>query len=374
MPSAPYVTPPLTEHLYRKADVLRLPLGGTFELLPLCNMACKMCYVRLTKEQMQEAGTMRSADEWLDMARQCCNAGMLYLLITGGEPFLYPELEYLYTQLRKMGLVISINTNATCINEQTVSWLRRDPPQRLNITLYGASDATYARLCGNPHGFTQADQAITMLREAGIPVKLNCSVTPENRDDLEQMIQYAEARELILQATTYMFPPLRRDASQVGHNDRFSAQEAAELRAWIEHRQRGADQFREHCKAWRAGEYMRAEDDCGPLPPIGDGLNCRAGRSSFWITWDGRMLPCGMLTEPVTYPFTSGFDSAWKALTQVSDQLRLPAKCSACGMKQQCHACAAMCLTETGRFDGVPEYYCELTHAYGPACEQLLEP
>ena len=29
-----------------------------------------------------------------------------------------------------------------------------------------------------------------------------------------------------------------------------------------------------------------------------------------------------------------------------------------------CHACAAMCYGETGRFDGKPEYLCRLNRSY----------
>ena len=43
----------LTNYLYAKASYQGLPLSGTFELTPCCNMACKMCYVRNTKEEQE---------------------------------------------------------------------------------------------------------------------------------------------------------------------------------------------------------------------------------------------------------------------------------------------------------------------------------
>ena len=45
-----------------KADQEKIPLGGSLELLPLCNMNCKMCYVRQTREEMAAQGTMLSCD------------------------------------------------------------------------------------------------------------------------------------------------------------------------------------------------------------------------------------------------------------------------------------------------------------------------
>ena len=133
----------LVEHLHRRADVRGIPLSGTFELTPMCSMSCKMCYVRMTAEEGRASGKrLRTVEEWLSLARVMKEQGTLLLLLTGGEPLTYPGFRELYRELRKMGFVISINSNATLIDEETVRWFAEDPPQRINITLYGASDKT----------------------------------------------------------------------------------------------------------------------------------------------------------------------------------------------------------------------------------------
>ena len=71
--------------------------------------------------------------------------GMLYLLLTGGEPFLYPDFWNLYEALNRMGFVISINTNGSMIDEAVVERLRERPPMKINLTLYGAKDSTMNR-------------------------------------------------------------------------------------------------------------------------------------------------------------------------------------------------------------------------------------
>ena len=58
------------KQLQHKADINNIPLGGALELLPLCNMDCKMCYVKQTKEEMHTQGRLLSCEEWLDIARQ----------------------------------------------------------------------------------------------------------------------------------------------------------------------------------------------------------------------------------------------------------------------------------------------------------------
>ena len=57
-----------------------IPLSASFELSPLCNMNCRMCYVRLSKEEMKEKGRLRTAREWLELARQMRDAGTLFII------------------------------------------------------------------------------------------------------------------------------------------------------------------------------------------------------------------------------------------------------------------------------------------------------
>ena len=355
------VEPAITDYLHRKATHMRIPLNGTFEITPVCNMDCKMCYVRMSHAQQRAVRPLRTADEWMALAREAKDAGMLYLLVTGGEPFLHPECREIISGLQKMGFILSINSNGTMIDEKVISWLKETPPTRINITLYGASDETYGELCGNPRGFTQVTRAIRLLRDAGISVKLNCSVTPYNAKDLEQMLKFAEDNRLIIQPTTYMFPPLRKDASMIGQNDRFTPEEAAYYSAKIEYFLGGRDRF-----------LARPDDDLPPLSGdidescegLGEGIRCRAGKCTFWVTWEGKLMPCGMIPSPIQgNVFEDGFIPSWKKAMEIVDCIRLPVQCASCKLSDSCRACAAMVYTETGSFDRVPEYRCRMAHS-----------
>ncbi|MCD7807964.1 MAG: radical SAM protein [Erysipelotrichaceae bacterium] len=370
---AKYVEAPLTEYLHRKASVLHNPLSGTFELTPLCNMNCRMCYVRMSKKDQEAIRPLRKAEEWIELGKIAKEKGMLYLLLTGGEPFFYPNFRYVMESLHQLGLLISINTNATLINEETVAWLKDVPPVRMNITLYGASDETYERLCRNPHGFTQVTHAIHLLKEAGIPIKINCSVTPFNKDDLEAIFDFCEKEELIVQATSYMFPPLRRDETMIGQNERFTSDEAAYYSALIEYLSNGKERFLEH---YEDNEYngLLADQDSDCQVIEGEGMHCRAGKCSFWVTWEGKLLACGMM--PVDKPpnvFETGFDEAWQQAIDTASQIRLPVECANCSQKKQCHACAAMVYTESGNYHTVPKYRCELAKAYPKYVKEFVD-
>ena len=102
------------------------------------------------------------------------------------------------------------------------------------------------------------------------------------------------------------------------------------------------------------------ESDGCPLEE-GEGVCCRAGSTSFWITWDGQMMPCGMMPEPIAYPLETGFEKAWKHILEETAKIRTPIQCVNCSKKSVCPMCAAVCVTETGAFDKVPDYVCQQT-------------
>lgn len=364
------VEPAITEFLHRKASAARIPLSGTFELTPVCNMNCKMCYVRMSREEQEAIHPLRSAEEWLRLGECARDAGLLYLLLTGGEPFLHPQFREILTGLHKMGLIISINSNGTLIDEKVVQWLKEVPPVRINITLYGASNETYRRLCGNPNGYTQVVNAIHLLREAGITVKLNCSVTPHNVEDLEEIFRFANEEGLVIQATSYMFPPLRRDPAMVGQNDRFTAEDAVYYAAKIDYLRAG----KEYLLAMAEDDYSSLQSDLDEsCEAEGGRMRCRAGICSFWITWKGELLPCGMIpSQNVLNAFTDGFMCSWERAKEIVDAIRLPAKCSGCSVQSKCKACAAMVMTESGQLDKAPEYRCKMMEAFPAQRRRLI--
>ncbi|MBQ7857633.1 MAG: radical SAM protein [Oscillospiraceae bacterium] len=352
------------KYFYLKAARDRRPIGGTFELTPCCNMNCAMCYIRTTEGEMRKMGQLLTAAQWIDLGKQCVEQGMLFLLLTGGEPFLRKDFREIYTGLKKLGLVITINSNATLIDEQTVAWLREDAPAKVNVTLYGASNATYHRLCGHPTGYDAAVRGIELLQSAGILVGINASVTQYNLSDLPAIAAFGKERGLEVATATYMFPPVRKAGDRSEYPAvRLTAEESGIARARAEmltfpHEEL---EYRLRCAHTGCLEMWDGED-CQRVAD--EKMGCMAGKASFWVTWDGTMTPCGMMNAPKTQPLTDGFYPAWQELTAMTEKLYLPPECGSCKKRQFCMICGALSTAETGRSDGKPEYLCRQTQSY----------
>jgi MoaA/NifB/PqqE/SkfB family radical SAM enzyme len=171
------------------------------------------------------------------------------------------------------------------------------------------------------------------------------------------MVDFAKQNGLILQVATYMFPPVRKDGEMVGQNDRFSPEEAAYYMAYADYLTLGKERFlaqEEHLP-----DVSDVEGSCE-----GDGVRCRAGKCSFWITWQGKMMPCGMFPEEnAPNVFKIPFLDAWQTVKESVCNIHLPSQCASCNVKDTCRACAAMVVTESGCFDKIPKYRCDMMHA-----------
>lgn len=358
--------PQVRKYIYQKAARNHTPVSGTFELTPRCNMNCRMCYIRMSEEEMKARGREYTAEEWIQMGKICVQRGMLFLLLTGGEPFLRKDFRKIYTELKNLGLMISINTNGTLIDQETVEWLKQNPPTKINITLYGGGNDTYKKLCGHPRGFDAATRAIDMLQEAGIFVNINASFTRYNLEDMEAIYEFGKSRGIQVNAATYMFPPVRSAREGVPNEEvRFTPEEAGRARARAEILSLDEDTLYKRLKALHEGknDFLEQEEECERAPD--EKMGCMAGRSSFWITWDGRMTPCGMMNDPVTRPFEVGFDTAWQTITKETNEILLPPECKNCKRRFCCTMCGALAIAEgQGCSYKKPEYLCRQTEVF----------
>ena len=342
--------PLMVQYLHKKGMLEGIPVSGTFELTQRCNFNCRMCYVHDCTKKTDAL----CAEEWLDIARQAKDAGTVFLLLTGGEPLLRDDFEYIYSSLIKMGFLVSINTNGSLLRKYT-DLFDKLPPTRINISLYGADNSAYKKLCGND-AFDDVLSSIKAMKNLGISMRINTIFTPENIECYKQIADISKELNIPLKPTTYSYPPARLDGKS--NDNRFLPEKASEYLFRIDEYRLDKDLF-----AKRTEKILAL-----PKGPDENKVRCRAGRASFWITADGIMRPCGMMPEPDGKPLENGFIKAWKDIQSAAAEIRLPTECLSCKYAGICNVCAAMCKSETGDFSKVPQYICRMTkHLYSLA-------
>ena len=347
------------DYVFRKGAANRIPVSGTFELTPRCNFRCKMCYIHMDGEEQRCAGRELTTEEWLAAAKEAVDAGMIYLLLTGGEPLLRPDFMKLYVSLVQMGLLLTVNTNASLITPEIVECFRKYPPEKVNVSIYGMSEQTYGNLCGNAGGFEKSMEGIRKLKEAGIRVNLNTTFTKHNLPDMEDIIEFARKEAIPVRTAAYVFPPVRNGHPvEEGNLTPDEMGKAGARFDWLtlDEKQK---QLRLRYVRICAGLEEAAEEK-----PQSKTASCMAGKGAFWISWNGSMYPCGMLAEHGQDVKTLGFRRAWENTVSQARALCLPAACLDCRQRRLCPVCAAVC--STGSHEGenpVPEL-CVRTGAY----------
>ena len=349
------IEPYISTYMHKKGRSLGLPIAGNFELTARCNFDCPMCYVH--KHGADAAGELTAA-QWLQIAREARDAGMLFALLTGGEPFVRKDFFEILHGMQDLGLHVSVNSNGSMLKGPVLEALLERPPARMNISLYGGSEETYLRQCGLD-AFHDVVENISALRKAGVTVGINLAITAHNRQDVKKIYELSKEMGIPVRAGSYMYPSVRINGGRFGYGDRLSPEEAARCEAQWDQLRMNPEEFSQRAKAM---EHFCA-DRMGCPVEAEEGVQCRAGFTSFWMTWDGRMLPCGMMPHAGEPVLEKGFAVAWQAVREWTAAIRMPKECGTCAYKPMCPVCAAVTITETGRFDGVPEYVCRQTKA-----------
>lgn len=343
--------------MLRRASAAQRPITGTLELLPICNMNCDMCYIRLSRTEMEKKGRMRTADEWISMGEEMERAGVLFLLLTGGEPLLFPDFRRLYLSLRERGIILTVNTNGTLIDADWAAFFGENKPRRINITLYGADDRAYETLCHYPGGFEKTVQGIRLLKERGVDVKINGSVTKSNRNDMEKI--YSIGRELgaPVHMDTYMLPGIHERKLPFEAQSRLEPEEAAAAEMEMLRNEMNPEDLRMYVQQMLL--QIKKEGNV-----YSEGITCMAGNCSFAVNWQGEMRPCVTLEEPSVPVFETGFESAWQQISEKVKAYRVNEKCRQCRLRPVCKTCVASARLETGEYDGLPEYLCRYAREY----------
>ena len=316
------------------AKIRQFPLHATFELTPLCNLRCPMCYVRLDNRHMALQGKLHSAKEWLELGRQSAEMGTLFVTLTGGEPFLHPEFWDIYNGLTEMGILVSVYSNGLLINEEIVEKLKANPPHNMKLSIYGASNETYEKMCGVKEGFTRVSHAIDLLNEAGLSFFCTTTVVHENLHDLDALYAFANKKGIKYLHTTAVALSARGAIS-----DPLSSRTTATEEGWT------LKALEKEKHAYHPAPFAY----CG-----GFGVN-------YFMTWHWHLSFCAFpsthyaqVEEPIDVP------AAWKQMLEKASSIKTPEECATCEHAPFCKRCPGLLASESGDPGKISETFCTI--------------
>ncbi len=336
-------------YLDSKAREKGIPLHGQFELTPLCNFDCKMCYVHLTKEQMQ-GKPLLTVEEWKDLIHQAWEAGMIRATLTGGDCLTYPGFREVYLYLQSLGCEVNVLTNGALIDEQWIRFFQNNRPISMQITLYGNSEEAYERVTGQ-RSFTKVTENIRKILEAGLPLSLAITPSKYLGEDVFDTIRLGKEYGIDLAVNNYLMPP-REETGRAEQQHDQGIDFFVRIRHFLDGKEESEIQIIPEEQLPQIGSSTHQCEQCG--------LRCGGGRSGFNIDWKGNMYPCNQLSMVTGYPLRTGFKDAWRQINQTVENWPRVPECEGCAYASVCSHCAAQMLrfTEPGK---QPHALCEQT-------------
>jgi radical SAM protein with 4Fe4S-binding SPASM domain len=357
--------------LWDKLKGKRVPISFNIEITARCNCDCRHCYINLPAGDRTARARELTINEISDIAGQAVKLGVMWCLITGGEPLMRPDFAEIYLMLKRKGLLVSVFTNATLIREEHVALFKKYPPRDIEVTVYGVTRRTYEAVTRKPGAFDNFIRGLDLLANGNIRVRLKAMAIQSNLHEQAAIAEFCLART----KDYFRFDPqlhLRFDGDPVRNEEirveRLTPEQVIALE--------GADEERmgwltKHCETFIDDRFTH--HGCNHL------FHCNAGISSFDVGYDGTFRLCSsLLADGTTYDLKTGsLADAWQNFVPRIRNLRSNRKeflesCRKCPIVNLCLWCPAHAYLESGAMDGATPFLCAVAHARAESLRKLM--
>lgn len=317
----------------KKARETDTPINGSFELTPLCNLDCKMCYVHLSDPTVKTR--MLSGDEWIGLMGQAIDHGMINALLTGGEAMTHPDFRKIYMYLIEQGMAVRVKTNGILLNKEMINLFTEYPPYRIDVSLYGCDGESYKAVTGHDVFETVTTNIRTAIAE-GLHVHLMIVPSAYMLPWVDQIMEYAKTFGSDDVQVNDMLMEANLDTGRSMEDFGLSLEENAR----IQREKQELFPRKPRSQTEEEAEFMGDIPEDAPhiLPR---GLYCNGGRTSFAINWDGTMGPCLDFPRDVICADVKhvGFEKAWREVNRGVKDYAVPEECHTCAYNTKCHYC-----------------------------------
>lgn len=324
---------------------LRVPVTGGYEITHRCNLACIHCYLgpgcQHRKHEQEELSTARA----LAMLDEITEAGCLHFLITGGEPLLRKDFPEIYSRAKTNGLLVTVFTNGTLLTDEHADLFRDLPPQSIEISVYGATAATYEGITGVEGSYRRCLAGIERLLRKPVNVLLKTVIMKPNQHEFHAIEALAKGFGVKFRCDAQVFPSFGGDMTPLAL--RVPSRDAVAL---------------EFSDAKRRGEWQTFHERTSASVDSGRLFTCGAGISTFHIDSSGRVSPCLMTPNPSFTLAERSFLDGWNTVigTIREKQAAADFPCNGCSRKMLCGYCPGFFALENGAEHLPSEYLCAM--------------
>ncbi len=318
------------ERINADAAAAHIPLHAGLEVTYCCPLSCRHCYVTPGASDSREL----SLPEIENLLDQLAALGTLFLLLTGGEPFSRPDLDWIYDAARDRRFAVSILTSGFGAGQDLLRHMAARGLDAIQVSLHGPSAATHDRVTGVPGSFDAALSCLRRCRDLGLRTRAGVTVTRENEGDLDSIKGLLDAEAIPVALGLFLEP--RRNGDR----------EPTDLRIDEAGVRRALELFPPQSAARLSGL------DPGDPP-------CHAGANVLAVDPFGTVYPCLSLRTPCGSTREAPLADIWTsspALLRLRDvKLADLEGCPTCVHRSFCDRCPGFAVSDGGSIlDHVP--------------------
>lgn len=178
---------------------LSAPLIAWVELTLKCNLPCKHCYINAGSKRPGELSTPE-LERVLD---QLAEQGVMCVVFIGGEPMMHPDFLRLVHYAYDLDLVVCVATNGHYIEQELLDQIPKD------VVISISSDGiAYQRKLRVTSSWELVREKVLMAKRNGFPTGIMATLTNENVDECEQLLDFAIEHDIYFGSST--FEPIGR--------------------------------------------------------------------------------------------------------------------------------------------------------------------
>ena len=320
----------------------RTPVSASIELTMRCNLHCEHCYCPPGDRKAE-----LSTDEIKALFDRMAEMGTLFLLMTGGDPLLRKDFPELYRYAKELGLLVTVFTNGTLIDDRIAALWEELPPYLVEISLYGITRETYEKVVSVKGSFDRCLAGIHRVLAAGHPLALKAPATKDNVHEIPEMQAFANDLGVEFRYDPVILATM--DGDKRPHELRIEPEEIVALESSDPRKDR----------AWR--DWMA--DEARPTPASNKLFSCGAGKNSFHVDPYGNVQVC-LMVKNFKHSLREQsldeiyFDDFPEILALERDE---GSKCGSCALRSSCNNCPGMALWETQDNHSHVDFACSLS-------------
>lgn len=169
-------------------ETARPPYSIQFEITFRCNLRCNMCYNGSGPARPGEL----SNNDWLEIARQAIDLGMMEAIVSGGEPLLKGSklVHKMLGMFTDAGVSIHLITNGTYVTEEFVRSLK-SMNMRICQTSIDGPNAEIHNVIRGQDNFDDVTNATNLFSSYGFNSRVGTTIQRMNENCIQEMIELA---------------------------------------------------------------------------------------------------------------------------------------------------------------------------------------